>query len=128
MIEIESMSFGEDFIVFNLEDSDEIKVKHTDLKNLSEDDDILLISRFGFGYKPIKGSFYKSLDKNIVLSQRFGRCESASLEGVNSGTSTLSTVYTPHCNCQTFEKESFQGRQTTLKPENLHQKIPSENF
>ena len=66
MTEIESMSFGEDFVVFNLEDSDEIKVKHTDLKNLSEDDDILLISRFGFGYKPIKGSFYKSLDKNMI--------------------------------------------------------------
>mgnify|MGYP003413746500 FL=1 len=66
MIEIESMSFGEDFIVFNLEDSDEIKIKHADLKNLSEDDDILLISRFGFGYKPIKCSFYKSLDKNMI--------------------------------------------------------------
>ena len=66
MIEIESMSFGEDFIVFNLEDGDEIKIKHADLKNLLEDDDILLISRFGFGYKPIKGSFYKSLDKNMI--------------------------------------------------------------
>ena len=66
MIEIESMSFGEDFIVFNLEDTDEIKVKYTDLKSLTEDDDILLISRFGFGYKTIKGSFYKSLDSNAI--------------------------------------------------------------
>ena len=64
MIEIESMSFGEDFIVFNLEDSDEIKIKHTDLKNLSEDDDILLISRFGFGYKPIKSGTYHSAHGN----------------------------------------------------------------
>ena len=62
MIEIESMSFGEDFIVFNLEDGDEIKIKHADLKNLSEDDDILLISRFGFGYKPIKSGTYHSAD------------------------------------------------------------------
>ena len=50
MTEIESMSLGEAYVVFNLEDSDEIKVKHTDLKNLSEYDDILLNSRFGVGY------------------------------------------------------------------------------
>ena len=71
MIEIESMSFGEDFIVFNLEDSDEIKVKHTDLKNLSEDDDILLISRFGFGYKPIKDSMYHSSNGNSRIFMGF---------------------------------------------------------
>ena len=71
MIEIESMSFGEDFIVFNLEDSDEIKIKHADLKNLSEDDDILLISRFGFGYKPIKDSMYHSAHGNSRIFMRF---------------------------------------------------------
>ena len=71
MIEIESMSFGEDFIVFNLEDSDEIKVKHTDLKNLSEDDDILLISRFGFGYKPIKSGTYHSADGKSSIFMGF---------------------------------------------------------
>ena len=71
MTEIESMSFGEDFVVFNLEDSDEIKVKHTDLKNLSEDDDILLISRFGFGYKPIKDSMYHSAHGNSRIFMGF---------------------------------------------------------
>ena len=71
MIEIESMSFGEDFIVFNLEDSDEIKIKHTDLKNLSEDDDILLISRFGFGYKPIKDRMYHSAHGNSSIFMGF---------------------------------------------------------
>ena len=65
MIEIESMSFGEDFIVFNLEDSDEIKIKHADLKNLSEDDDAVFVSRFGFGYKPITGSMYYHLNGKI---------------------------------------------------------------
>lgn len=70
MIEIESMSFGEDFIVFNLEDSDEIKVKYNDLKNLSEDD-VLLVSRFGLGYKPIKGSMYHSVDGKSSIFMGF---------------------------------------------------------
>lgn len=71
MIEIESMSFGEDFIVFNLEDSDEIKIKHADLKSLTGDDDILLISRFGFGYKPIKGSMYHYTDGKSSIFMGF---------------------------------------------------------
>ena len=71
MIEIESMSFGDDFIVFNLEDSDEIKVKYKDLRILAEEENVILISRFGFGYNPIKGSLYHSIDGKSSIFMGF---------------------------------------------------------
>lgn len=71
MIEIESMSFGEDFIIFNLEDSDEIKIKYADLKGIAEDENVLLISRFGFGYNPIKGSLYHCVDSKSSIFMGF---------------------------------------------------------